>query len=259
MGGDPLSSCPNLAYSCSWIIGGVVNVRPRSRSGRAFRYGLLGVKRCTVDRRIDSSKEPYTHYIEPLDTCYPGQPVLQTPHPLPCVETRHPLRAFRRVLLSPVGSYGVCTDIDSPWEPYTDWTRPLDRYALHRPVRGSPYPQVSSRVRFPFFYPLQQLTGLYGQISGRYTKQSFEGVSQSPLVGFGLPYGIHRFQPVLGIGESFDKISRSNDTDDYSVSCQGKSFDVVGSHDLRRHSSIDPFFRGYQRSRCLSTYCLVKI
>ena len=169
-------TCPSLAYSRSWIIGGAVNVRARSRSGRASRYGLLGVKYCTVDRRIDSSKEPYTHHIEPLDTCYPSQPGLRTPHPLPSIQTRYPLRAFPYGSFFEVGFCSVCMGIDSPWEPYTDWTGPLDRYALHRPVRGSPYPQASLRVRFPFFCPLQQLTVLCRQISGRYTKQSFEGV-----------------------------------------------------------------------------------
>src|SRR6266566_3323467 len=94
VGRGPQSSCPNLAYSRSELVGGVVNVRARSRSGRAFQCGLRGVMHCTVDRRIDSSEKPYTH-----------------------------------------------------------WTVHLDWYALHRPVRGSPYPQASLQARFPFLPP----------------------------------------------------------------------------------------------------------
>src|SRR6266571_1508956 len=81
VGRGPLSSCPNLAYSRSELVGGVVNVRARSRSGRAFQCGLRGVMHCTVDRRIGSSEEPYTHCTEPLDTCYPDRLAPQTPHP----------------------------------------------------------------------------------------------------------------------------------------------------------------------------------
>src|SRR6266702_6018430 len=81
VGRSPLSSCPSLAYSRSESVGGVVNVRACSRSGRAFQCGLRGVMQCTVDRRIGSSEEPYTHCTEPLYTCYPDRPVPQTPHP----------------------------------------------------------------------------------------------------------------------------------------------------------------------------------
>src|SRR5438876_9097907 len=81
VGRGPLSSCPSPAYSGSELVGGVVNVRARSRSGRALQFGLRGVMHCTVDRRNGSSEEPYTHCSEPLDACNPDPPARQAPHP----------------------------------------------------------------------------------------------------------------------------------------------------------------------------------
>jgi hypothetical protein len=150
-----------------------VNVRARSRSGRAFQRGLRGVMRCTVDRRIGSSEEPYTHYTEPPDTYNPNRRVPVTPHPHLSLDAWYPLRAFRHALSLSVRSYSVCTGIDNPEELYTHWIGHLNWCALHRPVRGSPYPQASLLVRFPFLPP-PWVTVLRGQISGRYTMQSLE-------------------------------------------------------------------------------------
>src|SRR6266567_5065017 len=80
VGRGPLSSCPSLACSGSELIGGVVNVRARSRSGRAFPCGLRGVMHCTVDKRNGSSEEPYTHCTEFLDMCNPDRPARRVPH-----------------------------------------------------------------------------------------------------------------------------------------------------------------------------------
>src|SRR5260370_29856313 len=81
VGRGPLSSCPILAYSRSELVGGVVNVRARSPSRKAFHHGLRGVMYCTVDRSNDSSEEPHTHLTEPLDTCNPDPPSQRPPHP----------------------------------------------------------------------------------------------------------------------------------------------------------------------------------
>ena len=143
VGRGPLSSCPSLAYSRSGLVGGVVNVRARSRSGRVFQCGLRGVMHCTVDRRIGSSEEPYTHCTEPLHTCYPDRPALRPPPPHLFLDAEYSLRAFRHALFFAVRPCSVYTGIGSPREPYTHSSGRLDRYALHRPVRGTPYPQAS--------------------------------------------------------------------------------------------------------------------
>ena len=180
MGTGPLSSCPSLAYSRSELVGGVVNVRARSRSGRALQCGLRGVMQSTVDRRIGSSEEPYTHCTEPLHTCYPDRPALRPPPPHLFLDAEYSLRAFRHALFFAVRPCSVYTGIGSPREPYTHSTGRLDRYALHRPVRGSPYPQASLQARFSFLPP-PLVTLLRGQISGRYTKQSLRSPSGESL------------------------------------------------------------------------------
>ena len=74
MGRGPLSYLPEPGLLLAEMIGGAVNVRARSRSGRAFRHGLPGVTSCNVCTGIYSSGEPYT--IQPglwIHTLYVDQ------------------------------------------------------------------------------------------------------------------------------------------------------------------------------------------